>query len=67
MGIVILCSPLRTEPDWESDKTESEREALRKEMRAEELMWARRSVIALVTFLLVIAAIVLIVLFVTKR
>lgn len=67
MGIVIMCSPLRTSSDWEADKTEAERETLRDEMRAEELKWARRSVIALTSFVLLLVLVVMVALFATRR
>ncbi|KAI0041859.1 hypothetical protein FA95DRAFT_1564942 [Auriscalpium vulgare] len=45
-SILILCSPLAAPEDWEPTKTPSERAALLARMRATEVKWARRSIVA---------------------
>lgn len=63
MGIVILCSELTPSPTWDIGKTEEQRIAHWTEMRKIEVKWAKRSVWALLTFILIIAIIILAVVF----
>ncbi|RDX50308.1 hypothetical protein OH76DRAFT_469268 [Lentinus brumalis] len=58
-GSLILLSPLRAPEDWESSKPEVERQEIIESMRRTELKWARRCLVALSIFTLMIAAIVL--------
>jgi len=48
IGIVFLYSPLRASPDWESGKSQEEKDQIMKQMRAEESKWARRCLYAFV-------------------
>ncbi|KAH7924326.1 hypothetical protein BV22DRAFT_1035218 [Leucogyrophana mollusca] len=63
VGIAILFSPLRATPDWEMGKTEDEKKQLLSEMRAAEVKWAQRCLLATLTLLFAIAILVLIVIF----
>ncbi len=58
-GSLILLSPLRAPEDWESSKPEVERQEIIESMRRTELKWARRCLVALTIFTLIVAAIVL--------
>ncbi|RDX54687.1 hypothetical protein OH76DRAFT_1430332 [Lentinus brumalis] len=58
-GALILLSPLRAPSDWEASKPESERAELIESMRRTEVRWARRCLVALVMFVLAVAAAVL--------
>ncbi len=58
-GALILLSPLRAPSDWEEEKPESERAELIESMRRTEVRWARRCLVALVVFVLAVAAAVL--------
>ncbi|TFK89892.1 hypothetical protein K466DRAFT_584204 [Polyporus arcularius HHB13444] len=58
-GALILLSPLRAPSDWEASKPESERAELIESMRRTEVRWARRCLVALVVFVLAVAAAVL--------
>ncbi|KAI0711110.1 hypothetical protein C8T65DRAFT_574967 [Cerioporus squamosus] len=58
-GALILLSPLRAPSDWEASKPELERAELIESMRRTEVKWARRCLVALVIFLLAVAAAVL--------
>ncbi|TFK99305.1 hypothetical protein BDV98DRAFT_594988 [Pterulicium gracile] len=70
-GAYILISPLRVPPTtsalgWLPDKTESEKEVYLERQRREEVVWARRSLIALVALLLVVCVVVGVVVGVVK-
>ncbi|KAM5533544.1 hypothetical protein V8D89_012764 [Ganoderma adspersum] len=62
-GAMILLSPLSAPADWEAGKPAHEREELIASMRRTEVKWARRCVLALLVFTLVVVALVLGVLF----
>ncbi|PPR00216.1 hypothetical protein CVT24_004955 [Panaeolus cyanescens] len=62
-GAFILLSPLREPatstddtPAWMPEKTEAERQAIIKKLRNVELKWAKRCLVALVTFTLLAIA-----------
>lgn len=59
MGIVILCSELRPAPGWEMGKSEDQQIRILAEMRKTEVKWAKRSVLALLILVLVVAAILI--------
>ncbi|KAH7909996.1 hypothetical protein BJ138DRAFT_1066079 [Hygrophoropsis aurantiaca] len=63
VGITIIFSPLRVSPGWESDKTEEEKQQLLSEMRATELKWAKRCLLATVTLISAVAILALIIVF----
>lgn len=58
-GSLILLSPLRAPEDWESSKPEVERQEIIESMRRTELKWARRCLVALSLFTLVVISTVL--------
>ena len=60
---MILLSPLSAPADWEAGKPGHEREELIASMRRTEVKWARRCVVALLVFSLLVVALVLGVLF----
>lgn len=60
---MILLSPLSAPADWEAGKSAMEREEMIASMRRAEVKWARRCVLALLVFSLVVVALVLGVLF----
>ncbi|KAI1791213.1 hypothetical protein LXA43DRAFT_1012874 [Ganoderma leucocontextum] len=62
-GALILLSPLSAPADWEESKPELERQELIASMRLTEVKWARRCLIALAVFVLVVVALVFSVLF----
>ncbi|OAX34360.1 hypothetical protein K503DRAFT_794199 [Rhizopogon vinicolor AM-OR11-026] len=65
VGVAIIFSPLRPTPEWEVGKSEEERQRLLAAMRVSELKWAKRSLYALVSLLVII--IVLVATFVSSR
>ncbi|KZT70441.1 hypothetical protein DAEQUDRAFT_689102 [Daedalea quercina L-15889] len=65
-GALILVSPLRAPEDWELSKTEAEREELIGSMRQTEVKWAKRCLIALSIFALVVLVVVLAAVFLTR-
>lgn len=67
MGIVILSSELTPSPSWDIGKTEEQKVAHWTEMRKIEVKWAKRSVWALFTLILVITVIVVAVVFAKRR
>ena len=66
-GALILLSPLSAPADWEASKPELEREELIASMRRTEVKWARRCLLALAVFTLVVVAVVLGVLFALRK
>ncbi|PIL33509.1 hypothetical protein GSI_04132 [Ganoderma sinense ZZ0214-1] len=62
-GALILLSPLSAPADWETSKPELEREELIASMRRTEVKWARRCLLALSVFALIVISLVLGVLF----
>jgi len=63
-GSLVLLSPLRAPEDWETSKTEAERQELIESMRRTEVKWAKRclvafSVLALVVLVFVLAAVMI--------
>ena len=60
---MILLSPLSAPADWEAGKPAHEREELIASMGRTEVKWARRCVVALLVFSLLVVALVLGVLF----
>lgn len=56
---MILLSPLSAPTDWEAGKPAQEREELIASMRRTEVKWARRCLVALLVFCLVVVALVL--------
>ncbi|KAI1797115.1 hypothetical protein LXA43DRAFT_910219, partial [Ganoderma leucocontextum] len=62
-GAFILLSPLSAPADWEASKPALEREELIASMRRAEVKWARRCLVALSVFCLLVLALVLSVLF----
>ncbi|KZV68358.1 hypothetical protein PENSPDRAFT_653286 [Peniophora sp. CONT] len=61
LSFIILLSPLSAPADWESNKTPAQRARMLQRMRASEVRWARRSLLAATLLTAVIAAIVVIV------
>ncbi|KAF9652662.1 hypothetical protein BDM02DRAFT_3108734 [Thelephora ganbajun] len=59
LGSIILCIPLRAPADWEPTKTAEERAELIAHMRQTEKKWAKRCLIALVSFIVLILVIAL--------
>lgn len=66
-GALILISPLRAPEDWETSKTETEREELIGSMRRTEVKWAKRCLLALAVWAVVSVAIILAVVFADRR
>lgn len=62
-GAFILLSPLSAPADWETSKPALEREEIIASMRRAEIKWARRCLVALGVFALVVVALVFGVLF----
>jgi hypothetical protein len=58
VGVAIIFSPLRPAPEWETGKSEEERQRLLAEMRVSELKWAKRCLYAVVTLLVLIMVLV---------
>jgi len=58
VGIALIFSPLRPTPEWETGKSEEEREKLLAEMRVSELKWAKRCLYAMVALLILIVVLV---------
>jgi len=58
VGVVIIFSPLRPTPEWETGRSAEERQKLLAEMRVSELKWARRCLYALVSLLVVVIVLV---------
>ncbi|KAI0360511.1 hypothetical protein OH77DRAFT_1418451 [Trametes cingulata] len=56
-GVFILLSPLQAPADWEASKPEYERQELIESMRRTEVKWAKRCLYALLTSILIVAAI----------
>ncbi|KAG8215214.1 hypothetical protein J3R82DRAFT_8756 [Butyriboletus roseoflavus] len=50
VGVYFLFAPIRVSADWESDRTEEEKEKMLSEMRATETKWAKRCLWALLSF-----------------
>ena len=63
---MILLSPLSAPADWETEKPVQEREELSASMRRTEVKWARRCLVALLVFCLIVVALVLGVLFAVR-
>lgn len=61
LSFIILLSPLSAPADWESNKTPAQRAVMLQRMRASEVRWARRSLLAATLLTAVIAAIIVIV------
>ncbi|KAF9228101.1 hypothetical protein BS17DRAFT_692486 [Gyrodon lividus] len=63
IGVYFLFSPMHVSEDWQSDKTEQEKEIILSEMRQTEAKWAKRCLWALLSFfacivLLIIAVVI---------
>ncbi|KAG1720402.1 hypothetical protein EDB19DRAFT_574011 [Suillus lakei] len=58
VGVAIIFSPLRPTPEWETGKSEGERQRLLAEMRASELKWAKRCLYAIVALLVLVIVLV---------
>ncbi|KAG2034168.1 hypothetical protein BDR03DRAFT_819431, partial [Suillus americanus] len=58
VGIAIIFSPLRPNSEWETGKSEEERQKLLVEMRVSELKWAKRCLYAMVALLVLIVVLV---------
>lgn len=58
VGIALIFSPLRPTPDWETGKSEEERQRLLARMRVLELKWAKRCLYAMVALLVLIVVLV---------
>lgn len=58
VGIAIIFSPLRSTHEWETGKSEEERQRLLAEMRVSELKWAKRCLYAMVALLVLIMVLV---------
>ncbi|KAG0696469.1 hypothetical protein DFH29DRAFT_857948 [Suillus ampliporus] len=58
VGVAIIFSPLRPAPEWETGKSEEERQRLLAEMRVAELKWAKRCLYAIVALLVLIIVLV---------
>jgi len=56
---MVLCIPLRAPADWEPTKTAEERAELIAHMRETEKKWARRCLVALVSFIILIVILAL--------
>ncbi|KAI9453808.1 hypothetical protein HD554DRAFT_2031691 [Boletus coccyginus] len=50
VGVYFLFAPMRVTGDWQSDKTEEEKEKMLSEMREAEVKWAKRCLWALLSF-----------------
>lgn len=57
LGSIILCVPLRAPADWEPTKTSEERAELIAHMRQIEKKWARRCLLAFISFTLTITVV----------
>jgi len=62
-GIYILCSPLRSTPDWEAGKTEAEKAQQLRLLREIELKWARRCLYAMMALVFTVLLLVVIIKF----
>ncbi|KAG1866038.1 hypothetical protein F4604DRAFT_1585875 [Suillus subluteus] len=58
VGVAIIFSPLRPTPEWETGKSEEERQKFLAEMRVSELKWAKRCLYAMVALLVLIVVLV---------
>ncbi|KAG1740164.1 uncharacterized protein EDB91DRAFT_1053427 [Suillus paluster] len=58
VGVAIIFSPLRPTPEWETAKSEEEKQKLLAEMRVSELKWARRCLYAMVALLVLVIVLV---------
>ncbi|KAF9787870.1 hypothetical protein BJ322DRAFT_587480 [Thelephora terrestris] len=58
LGSLVLCIPLRAPAGWEPTKTAEERAELIAHMRQTEKKWARRCLVALVSFIIIIIIVV---------
>lgn len=65
IGVYFLFVPIRVSADWQSDKTEEEKEKILAEMKEAELKWAKRCLWALLSFF--VCLVVLIVAVVLSR
>jgi len=63
IGVYFLFAPMRVSEDWQSDKTDEEKEKILSEMRQTETKWAKRCLWALLSFfaciIILIVAVVL--------
>jgi hypothetical protein len=59
LGSIILCVPLRAPAEWEPTKTAEERAELIAHMRQTEKKWAKRCLIALSSFIVLVLIIAL--------
>ena len=66
LGSIILCVPLRAPAEWEPTKTVEERAELIAHMRQTEKKWARRCLIALVSFIVFVLVVALSIWFATR-
>lgn len=66
-GALILISPLRAPEDWETSKTETERQELIGNMRRTEVKWAKRCLLALAVWAIVLVVVTLAVVFADRR
>ncbi|KAG1774759.1 hypothetical protein EV702DRAFT_974359 [Suillus placidus] len=58
VGVAIIFSPLRPTPEWETGRSEEERQRLLARMRDLELKWAKRCLYAMVALLVLIMVLV---------
>ena len=58
IGVYFLFAPMRVTADWQSDKTEEEKEKLLSEMRVAELKWSKRCLWALLSFFVCLAILI---------
>jgi len=65
VGVYFLFAPVRVTEDWQSDKTEEEKEKILSEMRETEVKWAKRCLWALLSFF--VCLVILIVAVVVSR
>lgn len=66
IGVYFLFAPMRVPDDWQSDKTDEEKEKILSEIKETEAKWAKRCLWALLSFL-VCLCILIVALVVSKR
>ncbi|KAF8556780.1 hypothetical protein OG21DRAFT_1408332 [Imleria badia] len=67
VGVYFLFAPMRVTADWQSDRTEEEKEKMLSEMRATEAKWAKRCLWALLSFFVCLVILIVAVVVSTRR
>lgn len=62
-----MFAPMRVTADWQSDRTEEEKEKMLSEMRAAEAKWAKRCLWALLSFFVCLVILIAAVVVSTRR